>query len=166
MYFRAGRCHRALHFLFSSDFLSSLCFPTCFLTAKIASTGNSRKNAFSLMNCAWPWMRTKLCECFYRLVTFLFSMCVCMIVRSSSSVCIVQVRCLHCLEFMLPFVEMQFEYSDNQGLSIVLQPNIMILYNNHLFLWIVVLLLQTITRLHGCLRLLTQCAALVSVSKV
>lgn len=54
----------------------SLCFPICSLTAKTASTSNLRQNAFSIMNYAQCWMRTKLCECFYLLVTFFSLLCI------------------------------------------------------------------------------------------
>lgn len=53
------------HFtLFFSWFPVLSLFSTRCLTAKIASTSNLRKNAFSLMNYVWPWMRTKVSECF------------------------------------------------------------------------------------------------------
>lgn len=61
--------------LFSSDFLSSLCFPTCSLTAKIPSTNNLRKTAFSIMSYAWLWMRTKFRECLCRWRFCFFNVC-------------------------------------------------------------------------------------------
>lgn len=78
--FSAGRCQQALHFLFSYFPLIScplsVCFPICSLTAKIASTSNLRQNAFSIMNYARCWMRTKMFECFCLLVTFCSLLCI------------------------------------------------------------------------------------------
>lgn len=62
---------------------------------------------------------------------YLFVFNVCMTISSKRSVLIVLVRCLHCLKFMLLFVEIQFKYSDNQA-YLVLQPNI-ILHTHQFF---------------------------------
>lgn len=53
-------------------FLLPLSVFTRCLTAKIAASINFRQTAFSLMKCVWPWMETKLFECFLSVCSLMF----------------------------------------------------------------------------------------------